>query len=115
MKKLILALALLPLSTCGGGSADNVECAIETEDSYFCVEEKSFLCPAGNAADAKVNEDIDAACMASAGNDIDALAKCSLDAAKAGKYKMQPARMAEDCAAVGKTCDWTTGSCEDKK
>jgi hypothetical protein len=113
MKRLPWLSLLLVLVACGGDSTSdsNVECAVSATERTFCVGEKSFLCPIGSAEDVATNEAIDKACEASAGNNTDALAKCSLDAASSGKYKMKPGLLAEDCAASGKLCGWVDGTC----
>ncbi len=103
------------LATCGGGSDDKHECATPYADHTSCHGDKVYLCPAGNAQDAAANQAIDDDCQAFAGNDSSALAKCMLDAATSGKYKMEPMVLVEDCAAEGMTCDIFKGACADKK
>jgi hypothetical protein len=116
MRQLLVMAALVMLATCGGGD-DNVQCGVESTSRYFCSSStnKSYLCPAGSAEDAKINQDIDDACIASGGNDSNAVAQCMLKASQDGKYRMAPAQFVEDCAASGKVCDWAgSGQCIDK-
>jgi hypothetical protein len=115
MRRLAFVPFAILLGSCGGGSGDNAECEIQAQDSYSCYGDKIYLCPAGNAQDAAANAAIDDACKASAGSDTSALAKCMLDAASSGRYKMEPMVVAEDCAASGKTCDVFTKACVAKK
>lgn len=116
MRRLVLLAAVMSLGSCGGGP-EKIECAVGTTDSYFCNDTtESYRCPAGSAADAKVNADLDAACIAEGGSDTNAIAQCMMKASQEGKYRMAPAQFVEDCTATGKTCDWAgSGHCIDKK
>ncbi len=115
MRRLALIPFFMLLGTCGGTSSDANECAIPAEDHHICYNDNVYLCAAGKPEDVAANEAIDAACEASAGNDTAALAKCTLDAASSGKYKMEPMIFLESCAATGKTCDVFTDACVVKK
>jgi hypothetical protein len=115
MRALAFASLAILLAGCGGGTGPNGECAVSAQDSFLCNGDKVYLCPAGDPKDAAANEAIDKACEASAGDDTDALAKCMIDAARAGKYKMKPMVLVEDCAASGMTCDIFTNACVAKE
>jgi hypothetical protein len=115
MRRLVPIAFMILLGSCGGGSSDNLECAVAAERHYSCFEDKVYLCPTGNAQDAAANAAIDDACKASAGDNTDTFAKCMLNAGSSGKYKMAPMVLSEDCTASGMICDVFTDACAAKK